>query len=32
MFFTLSANEIGWNNLLHTLYKLKNNGPEFLKK
>jgi len=26
IFLTVSANEIGWTNLLHTIYKLKNNG------
>ena len=28
MFMTLSANEIGWKNLLRTLYRLKNNGAD----
>ncbi|CAD6220905.1 GSCOCG00011595001-RA-CDS [Cotesia congregata] len=28
MFLTLSANEIGWTNLIQILYKLKNNGTE----
>ena len=28
MFLTVSANEIGWNNLLQILYKFQNNGCE----
>ena len=32
IFLTISANEIGWTDLLQLLYKFKNNGAELSKK
>lgn len=32
MFFTLSANEIGWNNLSQTLNKLRHGGADISEK